>query len=153
MYGDTTITAPDVLTSGVWHHVAVTLEENLTTYETDLALWVDGYQVATGSHPTSIYALGARRVIIGADANLRNTWDGAICNVAAHAGSPQPHADRAPGRRPRRVHRRRHRPAHRLPAVGHRLPQAERATGLSTMLPQDTAGQSVAAAVRRVRGR
>ena len=146
MYGDTTITAPDVLTSGVWHHVAVTLEENLTTYETDLALWVDGYQVATGSHPTSIYALGARRVIIGADANLRNTWDGAICNVAAHAEvlSPTLIVRLAAGRDGFTGDDTGRRTARLLWAIG--LPQAERATGLSTMLPQDTSGQNVAAA-------
>lgn len=145
-YGVTTLTSPTPVTSGEWHHVAAVLEENLTTYETDLELWVDGGEVATGSHPTSVYALGTRRVVIGADANLRNTWDGSICDVAAHASALSPtllvrlaasrdgaaHDD--PGRRTARL----------LWSVG--LPQAERDYGVSTMLAQPLHGQTLAAA-------
>jgi hypothetical protein len=146
IYGDTAVTAPAPVTSAEWHHVAGVLVENLTTYETDLQLWVDGALVAGGSHPGSLYTIGSRRVVVGADVNMRNTWDGALCDVAGHgeALSPTLLMRLAAGRHGFTGDDAGRRTARLLWSIG--MPQAERAVGVSTMMPQPTAGKTLAEA-------
>ena len=144
-----TLTGATPLLAGQWAHLCVNIAYDSGT-AVDVDLLVDGTSVATGSLAAPMVGLGRRQIIVGAGDNLSEPWDGRLANVAAHAttlGGPVLDWIVAAGNggqgelsteRADRV----------LYAAGAWSAFDATATeGASTMCPQHTKGQSLAAAL------